>query len=251
MNCFLFAFHQQSNPIGWRYALIDRQFTSSKCKQNVELWKRNRNKLLKQCGSAYVTCRNVPIPAKNPNLSNQLCSEKCRHKCSAKLSMAQREAIFAAYYSLDYNGKNLLLFNCVQRKDVKHHRKQAQKQKQNSFAYSIDVPEQNGPVSLCKTALCSLFQVSMKRIEIIQKKHLSGKLLDQRGKFSHRKNKISDHVVNEIFNHFDVFAMENTSPHQNDVPRNDKPKRSRRRKNPTPTLSIKQMYDQYNVKCFS
>lgn len=233
----------------WRYALIDRQFydtSNHKRKRTVQLGKRNYNRLLKQSGSAYVTCRNVPVPAKNPNLSKELCTEKCRQNCSAKLSLDQREAIFSAYYSMDYNGKNVLLFNCIQRKDVKSHRKQAQKQKQNTFVYSINVPEQIEPVKLCKTAFCSLFQIGLKRIEVIQKKHLGGEIFDQRGKHNTRANKIPEPVVNEIFNHFDVFAME-SAPNVSDAS-NDKPKR-KRKKIRKPILTVKQMYDHYIGKC--
>lgn len=54
----------------------------------------------------------------------------------------QRQSLFSAYYSLDLNGKNVMLFNCIQRKEVKHHRKNAVKQKQNTFFYIIKLPNQ-------------------------------------------------------------------------------------------------------------
>lgn len=165
----LFCNLQQTNTTGrhfvWsfadylkqRIALIDRQFGSRKRKRNVHLWKRNKNKIAKNAGLTYVTYKNVSMPAKKPNMLKVLCKEKYRRDCSDKFSMDQRQSLFSAYYSLDLNGKNVMLFNCIQRKEVKHHRKNAVKQKQNTFSYVIKLPNRNEPIVVCKQAFCCLF----------------------------------------------------------------------------------------------
>lgn len=112
-----------------RNALIDRQFSSRKRKRNVHLWKRNKNKMARNSGSTYFTYKQISKPAKKPNLLNFLCVEKCRQKCSEKISTEDRKTLFSTYYSLDLSGKNQLLFGCIHRKNVKHHRKNSIKKK--------------------------------------------------------------------------------------------------------------------------
>lgn len=158
-----------------RNALIDRQFCSRKRKRNVHLWKRNKNKNARNAGLAYFTYKKVSMPAKKPNLMHILCKDKCRRNCSHKISIKESQTLFTAFYSLDLKGKNVMLFNCIQRKDVKHHRMNTIKQKKNTFTYNIKLPNYNEPITICKSAFCSIFQISTKKVEIIQKNILWGK----------------------------------------------------------------------------
>lgn len=235
------------DSLKWRSALINRQFGPHKHKRNM-VWARNCNKLARQSGLAHVTYRNVPVPAKMPNLSGPLCYEKCRQKCSEKLSMEQREAIFSAYYSLDNNGKNFVISSCLHRKDVRFHRKNTQKQKLHSFHYFINVPEHIEPIRLCKKAICSLFQVSASRIENIQQKFLAGELSDRRGKHSRHRNQKPARVLNEMQMHFGSLETENHASHD-DVAQNGNSKKKRNRS--SSKLIIKQMYEHYIEQCTS
>lgn len=228
-----------------RNALIDRQFKPRKRQRNVHLWKRNKNKNARNSGLAYVTYKNVPIPAKKPNLLTVLCKENCRRNCSEKFSMDQRQSLFSAYYSLDLNGKNVMLFNCIHRKEVKHHRKNAVKQKQNTFFYVIKLPNQSEPAIVCKQAFCSIFQISTKKVEIIQKKHAAGEVTpscDKRGKHTNRANKTADEVMAEVIDHISSFPAESSHYSRNKNP--DK-------KYLAPTLSISQMHKLYIERCKS
>lgn len=83
--------------------------------------------------------------------------------------MDERGSLFKSYYSLNINEKNLLLYQCIKWYKVKRHRKNAIKHKTNSFAYSVKLPDRIQLV--CKRALCSIYQISNKKIEIIQKKN--------------------------------------------------------------------------------
>lgn len=253
-----FSFPQRPESLAWRKALIERVMNASKRKRNDRLWKRNRNKLARETGSAYISNRNILMPAKKPNLTGPLCNDKCRKKCSSKFTIEQRQAAFSAYYSLDLTGKNYLLFNCIQRKDVRSHRKNTQKQKQNSFVYSIKVPEQAEPISLCKTALASLFQVSSNRLDFIQRKHLAeGEVVDMsdgRGKNVKRCKKRL-RVLNEVYNHFDAYGMEYTESHDDDDDDDaqsvNSNKKRRKKKKRTSTFTVKKMFDHYIEECKS
>lgn len=228
-----------------RNALIARQFSSRKRKRNVHLWKRNKNKIARNAGLAYFTYKQVPVLAKEPNLQSILCVEKCRRNCSNNISIDERQALFSAYYSLDLNGKNVMLFNCIQRKSVKHHRKNIVKQKQNTFTYNIKLPNHNEPIVLCKRAFCSIFQISTKKVEIIQKKHCAGEIVpsgDKRGKHENRPNKTLDEVVNEVVDHIGSFPTESSHYSRNCNPN---------KKYLSPTLSVSQMHKLYIQRCQS
>lgn len=226
-----------------RNALIDRQYCSRKRKRNVDLWKRNKNKIARNSGLSYFTYKQIHMPAKKPNLLDVLCLSNCRRKCSEKISTDQRQALFSAFYSLDFNAKNVMLFNGIQRKNVKRHRKNVTKRKQNSFVYSIKLPSCNEATIVCKKAFCSLFQISTKKVEIIQKKHSAGQItpaLDKRGKHSNRANKTMDEVVNAVVDHISSFPADSSHYSRNS---------NSNRKYLSPTLSISQMHKLYIEEC--
>lgn len=230
-------------------ALINLRNNSQKRKRSDRVWRRDMNKLARQTGSAYVKYNKIVVPAKKPNLLNKLCWERCRRNCSEKFSKEQRQALFSAFYSLDQNGKNYMLLNCMQRRDVVHHRKKVQKKKQNSFTYSIKLPENDERIVVCKTAISSLFQIPMTKIDRIKQKHASGKmfpLCDRRGKHKGRKNKTPDDVINELLNHIHSFPLESL-PLQYCSSNFNHPIEN----SSLPTLSMKQMHDKYIEHCES
>lgn len=199
--------------------------------------------MARNSGRTYFTYKQISKPAKEPNLLNVLCVEKCRKKCSEKISAEDRKTLFSTYYSLDLSGKNQLLFGCIHRKSVKHHRKNSIKKKQNTFTYNIKLPNRDDVIVVCKRALCSIFQISTKKIEIIQKKHSAGQIApseDKRGKHSNRANKTSDNVVNEIVEHISSFPAEISHYSRTQNPN---------KKYLVSTLSISQMHKLYIEEC--
>lgn len=183
------------------------------------------------------------MPAKKPNLHNILCVKNCRRHCSNRISTEQRRALFTAYYSLDLNGKNIMLFNCIERKAVKKHRKNIAKRKQNTFIYSLKMPNQNEPIVVCKRAFCSIFQISTKKIEIIQRKHCAGETVpsnDKRGKHNNRPTKTANETVNEIIDHISSFPAESSHYSR---------KKNSNKMYLSPSLSISQMYQLYIEQC--
>lgn len=128
-----------------------------------------------------------------------LCYERCRFKCSKKISPAERQSLFNEFYSLDVNGKNMTLFQCIHMREVKIHRKEALKSKTYSYIYSVKLPLREERV--CKRALCSIFQVSNRKVEIIQDKIKANEMLpsaDRRGRHENGPHKTPDHVFQRI-----------------------------------------------------
>lgn len=151
----------------------------------------------------------------------------------------QRQSLFSAFYSLDLNAKNVMLFNCIQRRDVKRHRKSVTKRKKNTFIYNIKIPSRNETTTVCKKAFCSLFQISTKKVKIIQKKHSAGQIIpapDKRGKHANRANKTMDEVVNAVVEHIGSFPADSSHYSRN---------RNSNQKYLASTLSISQMHKLY------
>lgn len=228
--------------VAQRNALIERQFSRRKRKRNVHLWKRNKNRDARSAGLPYVSYKGVQMPAKLPNLQAVLCGIKCRHNCSANLNSQARQALFEAYYSLDVNGKNLMLMGCIQRIPVKTHRKNTVHPKQNTYSYSVK-PDVNTIVTVCQRALCSIFQISKKKLVIIQRKLIAGEIAptpDKRGRHSNRPNATKEEAINEIIEHIASFPAESSHYSRNNNPN---------KKYLSPTLSVTQMHKLYLIQC--
>lgn len=173
---------------------------------------RTRKTLSQHCAATHQK-KLIFKPEKVPNLLNDLCNETCRRKCSDCVSVEDRQVLFSTYYSLDLNGRNNMLFNCIKRKNVKTHRKNIIRSRENTFTYNLELPNKNGSIDVCKRAFCSIFQISMKKVETIQKKRSAGEIVaseDKRGKHSNRANKTTDVAVNEIIEHISSFPVENS-----------------------------------------
>nr|CAH7748920.1 unnamed protein product [Callosobruchus chinensis] len=136
-------------------------------------WKRNLAANAREQGYSYIISQKTKktMPSKQIK-QGTLCKDTCRLKCSGKFDLADRSNILKRYYSLDVNAKNVLLFKSIKILHVQRHRVGAKKNKQYSFQYSISY---NKKVELvCKEALCSLYQFSKKKVEVIQNKLKSG-----------------------------------------------------------------------------
>nr|CAH7733297.1 unnamed protein product [Callosobruchus chinensis] len=137
-----------------------------------------------------------------------LCKDTCRLKCSGKFDLADRSNILKRYYSLDY-----------------------------SISYNKKVE------LVCKEALCSLYQFSKKKVEVIQNKLKSGQCApspDERGCHSNRPHKLDETVVNCITNHILKFPSEASHYSRNHNPH---------RKYLSPVLNISIMYKLYLQEC--
>lgn len=137
----------------------------------------------RQKGEAYTNQAGKLIPAKVVNFG-VLCSEGCRRKCSQMFYPAERKKIFSSYYSLnDENLKNMLLFKGISCRVPSRPKRISSRPKAATFMYTISIDNRTVPV--CKKAFCSLYQIGMKKIKLLQeyiKDGLDAPKMSQRGK---------------------------------------------------------------------
>lgn len=207
--------------------------------RNVENWGRKSEAIKREHGLSYTSQKTGKvIPEKKPNFG-VLC--RCPLKCSDKFSIEQRRKMFDMFYSMDVNSKNNILFHSMILKEVKRKQKNAIKHKTATFKYKVtcDQSEQ----FICKQALCSLYQVGRKKIDILQKVMKDGftsPMPDRRGKHDTRPNKIPEDVVQHIENHICAFPSEEShySGHKNKF-----------KQYLSPLLSVRKMYKEYILMC--
>ena len=147
---------------------------SRKRMRSETTWKRNKSKIAKQGGLAYVSSSGKEVSAKHPCITGWLCKKKCHRLCSSKLNEDQRQTLFDSYYSLaDENQKNTYLFGCIKPVTPKVKLLHAKKHRKMSFAYFVTVDGQS--ISVCKTAFSRLHQITNSKIDYILSQHLAGR----------------------------------------------------------------------------
>lgn len=187
-----------------------KEKTSRKRMRNPEEWKRKKAAVDRQKGKSYISQSGKLMPEKRVKLDN-LCPENCKLKCNQNFEEHARINIFDKYHQLDQNSKNVLLFKNIILQEVKRHRVGAIKKKKHSFKYVIFYNHKQIPC--CKRALCSLYQFSHKKVELIQRKLKAGESAptpDKRGRHSNRPHKIPDIVVEKVVSHIKKFPAESS-----------------------------------------
>lgn len=195
---------------------------------NQQKMKKKAITIARERGMAYVSLTGKEHKAKNAK-NGLLCTENCRLKCNENFSYEDRVTILNFYYNLDINDKNRLLFNNMSMHKPYRARKDAQLHKQYSYKYFVPYNDKN--IQVCKAALQSLYQISRRKIDIIQRKLQSGTLapsLDMRGRHCNRPHKIKDEVKSYVVQHIESLKYECDD------------------KNP---LNMKQMFDLYVGLC--
>ncbi|XP_072386058.1 uncharacterized protein [Diabrotica undecimpunctata] len=182
---------------------------SRKRQRNVDEWKKRNAILCRQRGEAYKNYKGELKPAKNIVKGTNLCPEKCRRQCSQVFTIEDRKKILSSWYKLDINAKNSFLYNSIKIIPTYQQRTGALKHKTASFQYNVTYGAKQ--TITCKRAFVSLYNISMKKVDLIQKQikmGLAAPLPDKRGKRSNRPNKIQDDVVAYIIQHISSFPSE-------------------------------------------
>lgn len=217
-----------------------RESTTRKRLRCPEKWKRSAAAIARQKGLGYTSQRGKQIPEKRPNFG-VLCNETCRFKCSQSFDNEHRQKMFSAFYKIDVNAKNSFLFNCIRTKEVTRVRKGAKNHK--SVSYEYKVMSDNKVIRVCKKALCELFQIGRKKVDILQKSIKSGNTVpspDKRGKHANRPHKIPSEVEEFVLNHIRSFPSEEShySRYKNI-----------HKRYLSPLLSVRKMHELYIIKC--
>lgn len=213
---------------------------SRKRKRAPSTWKKQSAAIAREKGKEYLSYNGRKMPAKSPH-EGVICKENCKLKCNQKFDRNQRASILEAYYNMDVNAKNCLLFKSIDIKLVARHRKNAKSHKSFSYRYNITVNSQ--VIQVCKTAICNLYQISRKKIDIIQKKLSKGSAApspDSRGHHNNRPHKLPEEVVEFIIQHINRFPADISHYSRHNNPN---------KKYLSPLLNITKMYDLYILHC--
>ena len=129
---------EQLRPVHY-YQIKGQQETkhSRKRKRSSDGWHRKKSKQSRAKGEAYINAKGVLVSGKQPSLDSCLCADKCRQKCSGKFSSDERERVFEAFYALDEDGKNCLIFSCISPFKPMFIRAEVHSHRSVSFRYSI------------------------------------------------------------------------------------------------------------------
>ena len=209
--------------------------------RNESKWHRIQSRKSREKGLSYVSYTGRVIPAKEMCSDDVLCREKCKRQCSRKLTMQQRQEIFSAFYNLDNESKNCYLFKSITPVKPKFQRTDATLHRTMSFHYHVVVNGQT--VHICKRAFAKLHQISDSKIF-----HLTQQLKDgasaprpsQRGKHTHRPNRLSPEDCHYVTEHISMFPAESSHYSRS---------KNSARSYLSSTLSIGKMYSLYINWC--
>lgn len=152
----------------------------------------NRNaKKLRNSGREYMSRSDKIIKEKKFKFIDSCCSKSC----SVKISYERLRNLFDTFN--DCANKELqdgMLSAYIIRKNPKYHKIERSRAKvRNVWVYCIKVI--GAEIEVCRKFILRLFQISEKRLRIIQQKLCSGETMqDLRGKHANRKNKHPDDV---------------------------------------------------------
>lgn len=181
---------------------------SRKRQRLPDQWTRNKNHISRERGESYKSYKGVEVPSKLVEEGN-ICPENCKLRCSQKFDFEQRRNIFRSFYKMDINGKNAILCNTIHGTVPERKRKGAITHKQNTYKYFITL--EGKQTLVCKRALMALYQISKKKIEVIQTKMKRKSVTsspDKRGRHDNRPNKIPDAVKEYVKEHISSFPAE-------------------------------------------
>lgn len=217
-----------------------KEHVSRKRKCDPDTWKKRKAAIERSTGQAYLSYKNTLVPKKQIE-TGMLCREKCRLNCSNRFTAEDRTVLLEQFYKLDINSKNSLLFASIIKKPVGRERKGAIKHKSASYKYNVTI---NGNTeTVCKEALCALYQIGRKKIDVI-KNHInsgcSAPPPDRRGKHTTRPHKLDAEVEQYIIEHINKFPVEESHYSRN---------RNPHKKYLSPLLNQKKMYQLYIDEC--
>ena len=211
-----------------------------KRKRNVGKWKKNKIKLAREAGHAYVGHTGKNVSAKVSSAGMSLCSEKCRIKCN-DITDDVRSDIFHTYYGMDEESKNAYIFGCIITFKPQTVHTSAASHRTFSAAYYITVDGSRKKV--CKRAFCTLHGIGAAKLRHVCEQVASGQHAahpSQRGKHASRPKKLPDDVRQRVIQHISSFPSE---------PSHYSRSCNSGRQYLSPILTINKMYDQYKLQC--
>ncbi|XP_075976955.1 uncharacterized protein LOC142977119 [Anticarsia gemmatalis] len=205
---------------------------------NPTAWVSNVRKLQHQRGEAYISRRGKFVPERQIRTTKD-CLKSCKYKCSEKISDADREQIFKAFYSLNANEKRFFLLSTTERYYTRRNRCDIHKRKY-CFKYFFQLKSDRHTV--CKKFYLGTLAISQKPIYNVhmKKTDVNTPKPDGRG-----HNKASTHalpieVKDRVRKHICSFTTVDSKP----IIQHCKKKQYL-----DPSLSKVQMYNMYVSEC--
>lgn len=166
--------------------------------------KRESSKISKVRGEEYVTHKGEVVPSKD----FILVSECCKNRCYEHFPLQDQCNLFDSFY----NGQNKALQDaylsaCMTLSANINIGNNQKKPRLKTWSYSM---KQNGTqVMVCQKFLLTIFQISVKRLRVIQSKSLSGAdFQERRGTHDNRPHKLHGDVVDVMKAHLQLIPSD-------------------------------------------
>lgn len=159
---------------------------------------------------------------------------RCNFECGELLDLEEKLSLFQKFHQLNYNGQTrFLASSCLKIGDIRRRRVEEDISRRTcSVEYFI--PREDGNLRVCRKTLCNIYQITPRRLQILQDKIKFKKNLDDsRGLHDNRKNKIPDETKELVKNHISSFPTQ-----ENHYSRNESQKMCL-----NPDLNVKKMWE--------
>lgn len=162
--------------------------TSKKKRKKQSSQDREINKKRRYSGESFTSTKGK-VPSKNFTLILNC----CKQSCGVEVCANDQENLFNSFYSCNKEQQDTMFAGCLTAKSASTHCVNAQKHRDIQWKYAVKC---NGtPINVCRQFLLNLYQISEKRLRIIQGKVLSGSTFtEKRGSHTNRPNKIEEEV---------------------------------------------------------
>lgn len=207
--------------------LVRHELTRSK-KINVT---RETRKIKRQSGKMYVTSAGRDVAAK----SFQVITKCCQEKCFTRLSLDDEKHLFKHFYLQSKPQQDSLLAQCMKKLNVDRKRLKNNPKVLRACTWEYFVSQNGDRIKSCRTMIQKLFQVSVKRIRVVQKKVIEGdSFIEKRGTHANRPHKLDSNIHDLLKSHLETIPSKKShySQHKSELKYFENPE-----------LNIKKLYE--------
>ncbi|CAG9813604.1 unnamed protein product [Phaedon cochleariae] len=192
--------NEQEAPSQDEEEVIVTKKKTTKRKKDPQEWKRNKTKLLRNSGQAYVTLKKRHIV--EPRQMKPPCGDNCKLKCSVKFSDEERTAIFRKYWDLADIVKQrtfiVTLMHEILRDDNNSISRNGRNKRTNNNIFYLF--KDNQKLRVCKVFFISTLGITTRCIRSVISKRKEGHFEDKRGRHGNQKQipDLKDDIRNHI-----------------------------------------------------
>lgn len=181
-----------------------------------EEWKDNKRKYLRNSGQQYVNRGGKTVEAKSFTPITKPC---CVENCYMKFEVETQIILNRKFYKDNKQLQDIFLSSCIKKKKRKTKKPSpSKKSRPNGWSYCINI-NTNAKFVVCRSFLMSLYQISEKRLRIIQKKMVNSNensFCEQRGRHLNRPHRLKANVTELFMEHLNTIPSRSShySPSQ-------------------------------------